>query len=199
MRSLKAPFAGSVQRILFVGVLGAFVGQGQMAHAERERNWFQAMLYRWFVPYDSSALDAATFLPEPLAFLALQEAWFGVDCAFAVYQRPDGMLVPDDLPDNLAGRAVAQTAWENGNPFREVGYTAFQATPVSGAIAMGMSKETGTFALGPDCDPGAQEALAAQWFEAAGNPGWYYAFGWGGDFMVLVDSGFSRAMVAFRD
>jgi len=30
-------------------------------------------------------------------------------------------------------------------------------------------------------------------------PGWHYAFGWSGDFMVLVGSGFSRAMVAFRD
>ncbi|GEM_PF-3756756 len=69
-----------------------------MAHAGPALNWFQAIQLRLFVPYDSSAPDAATFLPEPLAFPELQEAWFGIDCAFAVCRRPDGVPVPDDLP-----------------------------------------------------------------------------------------------------
>jgi len=188
-----------MQRILFVGLLVAFDAQAQMAHAGRAMSWYQGMLLRWFLPYDSSRLDAATFLPEPLEFLELQEAWFGIDCAFATYVRPDGVLAADGVLEMLAQGAIARTAWKNGKPFREVRYTPFLATPVPEAISMGMSKETGTFLGGPGCVSERPGVLSAQWFSAAGNPGWYYAFGWGGDFMVLVDSGFSQAMIAFRD
>ena len=148
---------------------------------------------------DIRKLNPATFLPLPLRFLELEEAYFGIDCVFASFVRPEGTPVPSDIFKDLGNPSRAEAFWENGKPWRAFEYTAFLPGPVPDEIAFGMSKETWTYTLGPSCSDTIPQALREIWFDSAASPDWSYSFGRKGEFMILISAQHDRAMVSFID
>lgn len=184
--------------IAFALIIG-FSGASFADTSARKMNWIQILVFNLFYPYDTSSLDIESFLPESLNFFKADKTYFGVDCAFATLIRSKDGIVPPDIKTRIAKPQIVQSNWKDGHPFRAFSYTPFVASPVSEEIATGMSQESATFGLGPQCSTDIPRSMVKALYNDAKAPDWLYAFGRKGEFMILVNVDMERGYLIFRD